>query len=65
MATNDGAMVASNIPRRNRQIIRPVKLVAAADTVVTVLPDQQRETQPLVGWFAVRSSVPKTYSPAG
>jgi hypothetical protein len=44
IATNDGAMVASNIPRRNRQIIRPVKLVAAAETVVTVLPDQREET---------------------
>ena len=34
-APNDGRIVASNMPRRIRQMTRPVKLVAAAVAMVT------------------------------
>jgi hypothetical protein len=39
IATKLAAMVDSNIPKRNRQIMRPIKLCAAAPTAVHMLPD--------------------------
>jgi hypothetical protein len=35
--TNEGRIVASNIPKRMRQMIRPVKLVAAAEAVSDII----------------------------
>lgn len=38
ISTKDGAIVASNIPSRNRHVARPAKLVAEAEMAVMELP---------------------------